>query len=69
MLFGSEGPPSWHPGGMRLIALLWLMMLSGNQDNKGSGTGESLVDMSGCLLDCLLMWKEVNVEWVIVSIK
>ena len=69
VLFGSGGLPCWHPGGMRLIASLQSVMLSGTQDGEGSGTGESLVDMSGCLLDCLLMWKEVNVEWVIVSIK
>ena len=48
------------------------MMLSGTWDGEGLGTGDSLVDMSGllgCLLDYLLVWKEVNVEWVIVSIK
>ena len=48
------------------------MMLSGTQDGKGSGTGEVLVDMSGslgCLLSCLLVRKEVNVEQVIVSIE
>ena len=47
----------FKPGGMRSIALLWLMMLSGIQDGEGSGTGESLVEMGGllgCLLGCLL---------------
>ena len=48
------------------------MMLSGTQDGEGSGTGESLVEMGGslgCLLGCLLVRREVNVEWVIVSIE
>ena len=66
---------------MRLITSLQLMMLSGTwdgkdgkgtQDGKGLGTGESLVDMSGslgCLLGCLLAWKEINVGQVIVSIE
>ena len=57
---------------MRLIAWSQSMMLLGTQDGKGSGTGESLVEMNGSLgylLGCLLVWKEVNVEWVIVSIE
>ena len=57
---------------MRSIASLWSMMLSGIQDGKGSGTGESLAEMGGllgCLLGCLLVQRDVNVEWVIVSIK
>ena len=48
------------------------MMLSGIQAGEGSGTDESLVEMGcawGCLLGCLLALNEVNVEWVIVSIK
>ena len=49
----SGGLPFWHLVGMRLIALLWLMMLSGTQDGEGSGTGESLAEM-GCLLGCLV---------------
>ena len=72
VLLGSGGLPCWCLHGMRLIALSWSMMLLGTRDGKGSGTGESLADMSsslGCLLDCLLAQKEVNVEWVIVSIK
>ena len=66
------GLPCWHPGGMRLIASLWSMMLSGTQDGEGSGTGESLAELGcslDCLLDCLLVQKEVNVEWVIVCIE
>ena len=55
----SGGLPYWHPGGMRLIALSWSMMLSGTQDGEGSGTGESLAEMG----------REVSVEWVIVSIE
>ena len=57
---------------MRSIALSWSMILSGIQDGKGSGTGESLVEMGGslgCLLGCLLARREVNVEQVIVSIR
>ena len=72
MLLGLGGLPCWHPGGMRLIASSQLMMLSGTWDGKGSGTGESLVDMGsllGCLLGCLLEQKEVNVGQVIVSIE
>ena len=70
LLFG--GLPCGCPGGMRSIPLSWLMMLSGIWDGKGSGTGESLVEMGGslgCLLGCLLAQREVNVEHVIVSIK
>ena len=66
------GLPCWHPGSMRLIALSWLMMLSGTWDSKGSRTSESLAEMGdslGCLLGCLLARREVNVEWVIVSIE
>ena len=72
VLFGSGGLPCWRAGGMRSIASLWLMMLSGIQDGKGSETGESLAEMSGslvCLLGYLLVLYEVNVEWVIVSIE
>ena len=70
LLFG--GLPCWRPGGMRSIASLWSMMLSGIRDGEGSGTGESLAEMGGslgCLLGCLLARREVNVEQVIVSIK
>ena len=70
LLFG--GLPCWHPGGMRSIASSWSMMLSGTWDGEGSGTGESLAEMGGslgCLLGCLLARREVNVEWVIVSIE
>ena len=70
LLFG--GLPCWRPGSMRLIALSWSMMLSGIWDGKGSGTGESLVEMGGslgCLLGCLLVQREVSVEQVIVSIE
>ena len=66
------GLPCWCPGGIRSIALLWSMMLSGTQDGEGSGTGESLAKIGGslgCLLGCLLAWREVNVEQVIVSIE
>ena len=62
------GLSCWHPGGIRSIALSWLMMLSGTRDGEGSGTGESLAEVGGsldCLLDCLLAQREVNVEWVI----
>ena len=64
MLLGLGGLFHWCLGGMRSIALLQSMMLLGTQDGKGSGTGESLADMSGslgCLLGCLLAQKEVNV--------
>ena len=70
LLFG--GLSCWHLGGMRSIALSWSMMLSGIRDGKGSGTGESLVEMGGllgCLLGCLLARREVNVERVTVSIE
>ena len=56
---------------MRLIASSQLMMHSGTWDGEGSETGESLADMIGLLdflLGCLLAWKEVNVEQVIVSL-
>ena len=72
VLLGLGGLPCCHAGDMRLIALSWLMMLSGIQDDKGSGTGESLAEMGGSLgylLSCLLAQNEVNVEWVIVSIE
>ena len=62
----------YNHSSMRPIALLQLMMLSGIWDGKGSGTGESLAEMGcslGCLLGCLLVQDDVNVEWVIVSIK
>ena len=65
VLLGLGGLPCWSPSGIRSIASLWSMMLSGTWDGKGSGTGESLADMSsllGCLLGCLLVQKEVNVE-------
>ena len=68
----QQGLPCWRSGGMRLIALLQLMMLSGTQDGEGSGTGESLVEIGsslGCLLGCLLAQREVNVERVIISIE
>ena len=64
------GLPCWHAGGKRLLAFSGSMILSGIQD--GSGTDESFAEMGyslGCLLGCLLAWSEVNVEWVIVSIK
>ena len=57
---------------MRSIASSWSMMLSWTQDGEGSETGESLVEMGGSLgylLGCLLAQREVNVEWVIVSIE
>ena len=47
-------------------------MFSGIRDGDGSGIGESLAELSGslgCLLVCLLTQREVNVEWVIVSIE
>ena len=43
-------------------------MLSGTRDGEGSGTGESLAEISGSL-GCLLARREVNVERVIVSIE
>ena len=52
--------------------LFYSTMLSGTWDGEGSGAGESLVEMGGslgCLLGYLLARKEVNVEWVIVSIE
>ena len=58
VLLGLGGLPCCHLGGMRLIASSWSMMLSGTRDGKGSGTGESLVDIGGllgCLLGCLLV--------------
>ena len=45
MLLGLGELPCWCPGGMRSIALLWSMTLSGTHDGEGSGTGKSLVDM------------------------
>ena len=44
MLFGLGRLPCWHAGGMRSIASLCLMMLSGTQDGEGSGTAESCRD-------------------------
>ena len=72
LLLQSGGLPCWCPGGMLSRASSWSMMLSGTRDGEGSGTGESLVEMGGslgCLLGCLLAQREVNVEWVTVSIK
>ena len=62
LLFG--GLPCWHPGGMRLIALSWSMMLSGIWDGKGSGTGESLAEMGGSLVVCwVAYWHKERLMW------
>ena len=56
--FGLERLACWHARGMRSLALSGSMMLSGIQDGKGSGTGESLAEIGyslGCLLGCLLV--------------
>ena len=66
VLFGSGRLPCWYAGGMRSIALSWLMMLSGIQDSEGSGIGESLAEMGWvvhwvvCWVAC---WHEMKVMW------
>ena len=65
VLFMSGGLSCWYTGGMRSIALSQLMMLSGIQDGKGSGIGESCSDKWFTGLSAGLSAG----EWVIVSIK